>query len=303
MDNFFSTAWTGAIRLHLRPRFLWRSLICAVPILASIYASGDVLAQRRASLSRSATGCQLEEGGESTVVAIAGAQTLHLADGRYLRLAGILVPAAAQGFDPSLSAMTYLRDAALGKKVEVKFAGTQRDRYGVYIGYVYVTGDSPALLQEGLAASGCALIIPQAGSQACTQKLLPAEAAARDGKRGLWGLAYFKVLPAADSRTIVNLVQTYQIVEGKVDHASESGGRITLHFSTNGKFGFTATIDPSAKKQFPGRENAESWAGVSLRIRGWIEKKRGPSISINLAEQIEFLTDSTAAIGSMQGVE
>ena len=83
--------------------------------------------------------CQLQSGGESTVLAVVGPQTLHLADGRFVRLAEILVPSSAfsgQGFDPSLAAPSYLRKTAVGQKVEVKFGGTQRDRYGIYIAHL-----------------------------------------------------------------------------------------------------------------------------------------------------------------------
>jgi len=250
------------------------------------------LAQSRQMLStnRSSTNCQLQPGGESTVLAIAGPQTLRLADGRFVRLAEILVPAAAPpGFDPSAAAAAYLRQTALGRKVEVRFGGTQRDRYGIYTGHIYVAGESAVWLQEGLVSSGFATVLPQPDNHACAQQLLPFEAAARNEKRGHWGLAYFKVLKAGDPRSILNLVQTYQIVEGTASHATESGGRITLHFGNESKYGFSATLEPPVRKRFSDKQSPQDWENLSLRIRGWIDKKRGPAISVGLPEQIEFL--------------
>jgi len=266
---------------------------------AGVFAGGDAFAQSRQRFLRrdALPDCQLQPGGESTVLAMAGPQTLRLADGRFVRLAEILVPAsgAPAAFDPSSAAATYLRQMALGRKVEVKFGGTQRDRYGVYLGHIYVAGEPPVWLQEGLAGSGFATVLPQADNHACAQRLLASEAAARNEKRGHWGLAYFKVLRARDPRSILNLVQTYQIVEGTVASATESGGRITLHFGGENKFGFTAVIEPAVKKRFADKQTTDGWAGLALRIRGWIERRRGPSIPVTQAEQIEFLSQNRNA--------
>jgi hypothetical protein len=226
------------------------------------------------------------------VLAIVGPQTLHLADGRFVRLSEILVPAAASGaFDPSQAAAAYLRQSAAGRRVEVKFGGgTQRDRYGVYAGHIYVAGEPAVWLQERLVSAGLATVYPQTDNHACSQELLAFEADARETKRGHWGLAYFKVLQARDPRSILNLLQTYQIVEGTVSSATEIGGRLMLQFERQSKFGFAAILEPSARKRFADKQTPESWAGLGLRIRGWVEKRRGPSISAAQAEQIEFMT-------------
>ncbi len=171
----------------------------------------------------------------------------------------------------------------------MRFGGTQRDRYGIYTGHIYVAGEPPVWLQEGLVSSGFATVLPQPDNHACSQQLLPFEAASRNEKRGHWGLAFFKVLKASDPRSILNLVQTYQIVEGTTDHASESGGRITLHFGNESKYGFSATLEHTVRKRFSDKQTAENWEKLSLRIRGWIDRKRGPAISVDLPDQIEFL--------------
>lgn len=271
-----------------------------LPVVLVLFASAAGLAGNHAFAQSpqrflragAAAGCQLQPGGESTVLAVAGPQTLRLADGRFVRLAEVLVPAASAlpGFDPSSGASAYLRQIAVGKKVEVKFGGSQRDRYGVYTGHVYMSGEPAVWLQDALVSSGFALAYPQADNHACTQQLLAPEAAARNAKRGLWGLAYFKILQASDPRSIFNLVQTYQIVEGTPDQASESGGRITLNFGSGRKFGFIAIVEPAARKRFADKQTPQDWTGVAMRLRGWIDRRRGPTLSIALPEQIEFLS-------------
>ena len=238
----------------------------------------------------------MQPGGESTVVAVAGPQMLRLADGRFVRLAEIFVPAPVPaGFDPSAAAAAYLRQSALGRKAEVKFGGTQRDRYGIYAGHVFVTGEPTLWLQEGLVRSGFATVAPEPNEHACARPLLAAEDAARQARSGHWGRSYFKVLKANDPRSIHNLAGTYQIVEGTTDYASESGGRITLHFRAANRLALTAAIEPTAKKAFAGNQAPENWAKLTLRLRGWVEKKRGPSIWVGLPEQIEFISRIPAA--------
>jgi endonuclease YncB( thermonuclease family) len=266
-------------------------ILVAASLLADLAAKAQT---RRFSRATGTSECQLQSGGESTVLAIAGPQTLHLADGRFVRLSEIIVPAAVPlGFDASAAAMAYLRETALGRKIEVKFGGAQRDRYGVYAGHVYVAGEPAVWLQEGLVSSGAAQVFPQPDNHACARQLLAFESTARRENRGHWGLAYFKVLQTRDPRSILNLVQTYQIVEGKTTKATESGERLTLHFGEQNRFGFIAVIEPGARKRFADKPAPENWEGLALRIRGWVERKRGPSIPITQAEQIEFLAQNS----------
>ncbi len=228
--------------------FIFSCAVCAQQPDAGVLANAHGGPHDRASSAN----CQLTSGGESTVVAVSGPQTLRLADGRFVRLAEILVPPAshpASGFDPSAAATDYLRKVSVGQKVEVKFGGTQRDRYGVYVGHIFVAGEKQTWLQGGLVSAGLAEAYTQADNRACAEPLIALEATARDAKRGLWALAYFKVLPAQQPRAILNLVQSYQIVEGQVRSVSESGGRLMLNFGEEQKSSFTAVVEASGPKE------------------------------------------------------
>ncbi len=254
-------------------------------------AFGQHLAQ-----GRSTPDCQLQPGGESMVVAVAGPQTLRLADGRFIRLAEILVPTPVPaGFDPSAAAIAYLHQSALGRKAEVKFGGPQRDRYGLYTAHVFIAGEPSLWLQEGLVRSGFATVAPQPSEHACARSLLAAEEAARQGRNGHWGRSYFKVLKASDTRSIASLAGSFQIVEGTTAYASESGGRLFLHFAAANRYGLTAMIGPAAKKLFANKPPSERWAKLTLRLRGWIDKKKGLSIPVALPEQIEFIPQNLPA--------
>jgi micrococcal nuclease len=259
-------------------------------ILLLPLSAAETQSQRR-QLGEQET-CQLTSGGESLVLAVLGPQTLRLADGRFVRLTEVLIPSAASGagYDASAAATAFLRSAALGRKVEIKFGGVQRDRYGVYAAHVFVAGERPFWLQEALVSAGLAQAFPQADNHTCSRRLAALEAKARREKRGHWGDAFFKVLSARDTRSISNLLQTYQVVEGKVALITQAGARSIMHFSEDARFGFTAVIEPAAQKQLQDR-NLSGWQGRSIRVRGWIERKKGPAITVTQPEQIELADD------------
>ena len=246
---------------------------------------------------RISAACELQSGGESAVVAVLPPQTLRLSDGRFVRLAEILVPATAGygiRFDASSASADYLRKEALGKRVEIKFGGMQRDRYGVFVAHVYVKGQQDIWLQQGLVNAGLATVYPQSDNHSCSEKLFPAEIEARENKRGNWGLALFKVLNAAEPKSILNLVQTYQIVEGKVDSASSSGSRFTLSFGKTPKRDFAAIVESGARTKLLPDKDAQTLPGATMRLRGWIDRKSGPFMSIALPEQVEIVTQPNA---------
>lgn len=237
--------------------------------------------------------CQLEPGGESTVLVISGPNTLHLADGRMVHLAEIITPTNAQNaqggsLDQSSSAIAYLRSNVLGRKVEIKFGGNRYDRYGATVAHIFVAGERLLWLQEGLVSAGLAQVFPQPDNHACSQQLASIEEKARHDNRGYWGLALFKVLPARDTRSILSLVQTYQIIEGEIAFVTHAGGHTIFHFAVDGKANFTATVDSAVRKILTER-SLDNWQGQKVRIRGWIERKKGPTIAIIQPEQLELL--------------
>ena len=230
------------------------------------------------------------------MLAVVGPQTLQLADGRLVHLAEILTHSNAEksGVASATNATAYLRANALGRKVQVKFGGSTHDRYGAFVAHVFVVGDHPLWLQEGLVGAGLARVFPQPDNHACSQQLASVEEKARKENLGYWGLALFRVLPAHDTKSILNLVQTYQVVEGEVSHTTHAGGRMFIHFAgdSNRKSSFSAAIEPAARKVI--EQNLDDWQGLHIRVRGWIERKKGPTITITQPEQLELLRHQPA---------
>jgi len=199
------------------------------------------------------SGCSLNPGSESAVIAVLNAQTLQLADGRFVRLAEIIVPdgvAHAQGYNSSAAVIAYLKKHTLGKRVEVRFGGTERDRYGIYTGHVFVKASSAAWLQSALIEQGLARVFPQIDNKACSRALMVLEAEARAARRGFWGSAIFNTVDALETRKISGLAQSYQIIEGEIKRVQEKGNRVTLYFEKDGTKGIAVSIDTKVLKAF-----------------------------------------------------
>lgn len=276
-------ATSAAIPSRLVGRFHKAAAVC---LLAALVDASPSHGQPRRT---DTPGCDLRSAGESAVAAVVGPQTLRLADGRTIRLAEIIaIPALPQhAGDAGLDAVSFLR-STLGKKVEVKIGGAERDRYGITTAHLLIMDDPTLWLQEGLVSAGLALAMPQPDNRSCFEALRAAETAAKSARRGNWGTAVFKVLPASDPRLIANLVQTYQIVEGEAKAIARSGARVTLTFGENAGFGFRVYAEGGAAKRLSG--DGAALAGKTVRIRGWVERKAGPSITVVLPEQLEVVS-------------
>jgi endonuclease YncB( thermonuclease family) len=282
-----------------RSTLLFLECFIRTALMLSLPLSGVFSAYGQPRQATDDGGCQLETGDESTVLLISGPNTLHLADGRMVHLAEILTPSNADGaFTQSLSATAYLRSNVLGRKVEIRFGGKHYDRYGATVAHIFVVGERSVWLQEILVGAGLAQVFPQPDNHACSQQLASIEEKARHENRGYWGLALFKVLSASDTRSILKFVQSYQIIEGEVAFVTHVGASAVLHFANDSRFGFTASVEPAAQRKLSIQRKLDDWQGQLVRIRGWVERKKGPTITISQPEQIELLQRQSASPNS-----
>jgi endonuclease YncB( thermonuclease family) len=235
--------------------------------------------------------CAAQAGGESAISEIVDAQTLHLADGRFVRLANLYLPPAASGaraFDATAQAVRLLKGLALGRKVIVRYGGRERDRYGVYLAHV-ILADEDIWLQSRLIQSGLALYASTLDNRACAQELLGAEDIAAKAKMGLWNSGFFHIADAADAKLLRDAIGTFRIVRGKVASVSERGSGAYLDFGPNWRRDFSVRLTPNAIKlmKISGRKAAD-YSGRSVRVRGWLRWSRGPLIEADHPEQIEI---------------
>jgi len=105
-------------------------------------------------------------------------------------------------------------------------------------------------------------------------------------------------LPAESSTRIAAQRGHFALVEGKVLSVHASGGTIYLNFGRHWTSGFSVVILRRDEASFAAAGLApRALAGRRLRVRGWIEQRRGPVIVADAPEQIEL----AGATGHSQG--
>lgn len=220
--------------------------------------------------------------GNETVHAVAArdGRTLLLDDGRELRLAGIDVREDGQA---------ALQILAAGKNLQVKYADAKFDRYSRLYGFAFPEGAHQSL-QSMLLEQGSARVSPRIGDKQCTAALLRVEQTARADRRGLWADPNFAPLRADNVAQIKTKQGRFALIEGKVLSVRESGATIYLNFGRHWAYDFSVIIPRRLERLFAGNGiSPKQLEGKYIRVRGWVENRRGPIIAADSPEQIEFV--------------
>lgn len=224
--------------------------------------------------------CQFAPLGTSLVTAVRDGRTLALADGREVRLAAIEAPDRARA---------ALQRLAQGHRLRITAFDRQPDRYGRLVAFAFVDGQNTSL-QAILLAQGEAMVSARAGGQACAERLLATEREARAGRRGLWADPNFAPLPAEDSARLRAEAGRFVLAEGKVLSVHATGTTTYLNFGQHWTRGFSVII---LRRDRPGFAAAgldpQQLEGRRVRVRGWIEQRRGPVMKAAAPAQIELI--------------
>jgi endonuclease YncB( thermonuclease family) len=228
-------------------------------------------------------------GTETGVVsAVIDGDTLRLADGRSLRLAGIIAPKGDEPFaDVARSALARM---VLGRRVALAFAQRRLDRHGRLLAQVWLTGADAApqdWVQGRLLGDGLTRVATTADQREMAAEMLRIEAAARFARRGLWADPAYSVRTADGA---AGDLDSFQIFEGRPLAAAVRRGRGYLNFGPDYRTDFTLGFDADALRLLEESDIAlQSFEGVRLRVRGWVRWFNGPFIDVTHPEQIEVL--------------
>jgi endonuclease YncB( thermonuclease family) len=241
----------------------------------------------------------LEDGPLRTVTRVIDGETLALDDGTELRLIGALAPRAIDaGAQPGTwpmerAAADALRNLVLGTSIEIRFGGERGDRYGRLQGHAFLrTPDGVRWVQGHLLEQGLARAYTLSASRACAPELLAAESAARRGGQGIWAEAAYQVRSADQPAALLRHLATFQLVEGRVVHVAETRGSIYLNFAADRRRGFSVSLKAADRDRL-GAYAAAPWGleRRQVRVRGWIERRRGPVIDLSAAGELEVMTE------------
>jgi endonuclease YncB( thermonuclease family) len=227
--------------------------------------------------------CKLGAIGTGQVAAVRDGRTLVLADGRELRLAAIEVT------DESRAALQALAGSGA---LRLEGASADHDRYGRLIVFAYV-GDSRGSVQQALLEQGKARVSARVGNKACAGALLAAERTARASRRGLWADPNFAPLAPENHARLRAQRGHFTLIEGKVLSVRESGGTIYMNFGRRWTRDFGVVILRCNQRSFAAAGIApQQLQGRRIRVRGFLEQRRGPVIEADAPEQIEFADET-----------
>ena len=227
-----------------------------------------------------------QPGGAAELRAVIDGGTLALADGRVLRLVGIEAPDPARRAEHDLAARATaaLEKLVARKPLELRYAGNGIDRNGHVLAELFAGG---RWVQRELVRRGLARVRGAADNRAGLAALLAVEQTARAARRGIWRLRAFAVRDAADAARDAG---TWQIVEGKVVDVALVEGGAYVNFGPDWRTAFSLHIGRDALKLMrDSGVDPQSLKGARLRVRGFIDGTRRPTIEVSFPEQIERL--------------
>jgi endonuclease YncB( thermonuclease family) len=229
-----------------------------------------------------AAGCWLQPQGEGRVAAVIDGRSFRLSDGREIRLAGI-EPVMSEKADRT-SALAAL---VAGRDVQLRGQDDSPDRYGRQPAFVYLAGaDLP--VQSLLLAQGEALVSADVADKDCAASLFAAEAGARQARKGTWA-GPSAIKNAESPGDILAGIGRFTVVEGRVLSVRQAGATTYLNFGRNWTRDFAVTISrrTAAAIEAAGM-SLKSLENRRIRVRGWVEARRGPRIEVLRAGQIEL---------------
>ena len=191
--------------------------------------------------------------------------TVHLEDGRKIRLIGINTPELARDDMPEQAFAVEARErlhatiTRHGNRVGLLHGTERRDRYGRTLAHL-ITPDGENL-QALLLSQGMAVAINHPPNTRFTECYAEQEHAARCRGTGIWSKPEKLVLPAAklDASS-----RGFQLVNGRIDHVSHSDKGVWLYMA-----GLKIRIHEHDLAQFKLRQLL-ALDGKRVTVRGWL---------------------------------
>ncbi len=230
-----------------------------------------------AACSRAPELDRLAAGESGRVAEVRNGDSFVLDTGLVVRLAGVEAPKRDQPYaEEARAALQRLVD---GRRVQLLYGGSRRDRYGRALAQVKLHSGGRWIERELLRA-GAVRARTWSDNRAMAAPMLEDEAYARNRKLGLWKLPAYQVLipqetPAKDG---------FQIVEGRPRQVAPTDDGVMVRFDAglNLQIGAKALTDFKTAGKAP-----EQLLGRLVRVRGPL--RYGPILMLDHPEQVEVL--------------
>ncbi len=143
------------------------------------------------------------------------------------------------------------------------------------------------LLSEGLARVRVISSNPE-----MIRQMLAIEEKARLEKKGLWADQRFAVFSSDAARSKIN---SFQIVEGVVYSVNTHENELFVNFDTDWKKDFSIGIPTKTRRDLSKMFiNPMMLTHKKIRVRGWLEDRNGPFITLDHPLQLEMLEGGTS---------
>jgi endonuclease YncB( thermonuclease family) len=228
------------------------------------------------------------------VAGVRDGMTLRLADGREVRLAGVIAPSEIDGdAKASTRAASTLEAFVAEKRVALYGRADRSDRYGRLAAQVAFEGEEARWVQAALVSDGALRVAPEASDVACAESLIAFERSARAKQKGLWAEPRFSIVRAEDLANLNAASGRFAVVEGSVTRVGETAGRTYLDFGRCYTEDFSIVIPRQARSAFAAAGiDLKSLRGKHIRVRGVLFSSGGPAIEIRKPASLEILTGS-----------
>ncbi len=234
----------------------------------------------------------LQAGGSARATEIVDGDTLVLDSGESVRLVGIQapkLPLGRRGFRKwplADEAKAALGEIALGRRLALGYGGRRRDRHGRLLAHLF--DEDGRWIQGELLRRGLARVYSFPDNRALVAEMLALEREARAAGRGIWTDPFYRV---RGPDGLERLLDTFQLVEGRVRAVAVVRGRGYLNFGADWRTDFTVVVPPRHRRLFEaeGIDLKATYEGRRVRVRGWLKSFNGPMIEATHPEQIELL--------------
>lgn len=240
-------------------------------------------------LSGGLRAADLVAGEVDRVASVTSGQTLTLASGLKVRLAGISVPKREAPF--GREAHDALSGLVRGRSVRLSYGGDMRDRYDRALAQLHLLtpeGAEDFWVQAEMVRLGLARVYTWPDEQIDFEALYRLEQEARSRGRGLWSHADYSV-QGPEPNALAQKVDSLQLVEGIITSTADVRGRVYLNFGADYRTDFTVTVAKAHRKRFQAYDPVDL-EGARIRVRGWIELINGPMIWASHPARIEVLS-------------
>ncbi|WP_255448483.1 thermonuclease family protein [Telmatospirillum sp. J64-1] len=234
----------------------------------------------------------LTPGPSARVVEVVDGDTVRLEDGSQVRLVGLQAPKLPLGrrnfptWPLAEESKRALEEMVQGRIVELRHGGAPKDRHGRHLAHLF--REDGLWVQGEMLRQGMARVYTFPDNRSVVPEMLAREAEARAARRGIWGHDFYAV---RSPDGLDGLIDSYQLVEGRVVEATRVGNQVFLNFSKDWRGEFSLRLDRAALALFrQAGIDPLALQGREIRVRGWLKSHNGPRIEVSHPEQIEILS-------------